>query len=110
MNQSITETMTLQILLGEFYEKLTLLRDIVEREVEFPEAPNKLNLPRLRAKDSCFTAPAYAGSSTGFIPPFQRHTDIPTAFKLSAALWSRCNFRPQLHVYSLILKGISFLL
>jgi hypothetical protein len=32
-----------------------------------------LNLSRLKAKDSCFDAPSNEGSSTGFIPLFQRY-------------------------------------
>lgn len=34
----------LQILLGEFYNKLNLLKDIVPREAQFPNAPNKIKV------------------------------------------------------------------
>lgn len=34
----------LQIFLGEFYNKLNLLNDIVKREAKFPKAPNKIKV------------------------------------------------------------------
>ena len=34
----------LQILLGEFYDKLNLLKDLVVRDVQFSEAPNKIKV------------------------------------------------------------------
>ncbi len=34
----------LQILLGEFYDKLSLLKDLVVREAKFPDAPNKIKV------------------------------------------------------------------
>ncbi len=34
----------LQILLGELYNKLTLLSDVVPREAQFPEAPGKIKV------------------------------------------------------------------
>lgn len=34
----------LQILLGEFYDKLTLVKDLVVRDAQFPMAPNKIKV------------------------------------------------------------------
>jgi uncharacterized protein len=38
------EQRILQILLGEFYNKLNLLKDIVVRDAQFPNAPNKIKV------------------------------------------------------------------
>jgi putative component of toxin-antitoxin plasmid stabilization module len=38
----------------------------------YRENIDALNLPRLKAKDSCFVAPSNPGSSTGFRPTFRR--------------------------------------
>ena len=38
------ESLTLQILLGEFYAKLNLLKDSVVRDVAFPNAPSKIKV------------------------------------------------------------------
>lgn len=40
----VNEFLTLQILFGEFYDKLNLLDDLVVRNVEFPDAPNKIKV------------------------------------------------------------------
>ncbi len=40
----MNEMSTLQILLGEFYDKLNLLKDIVQRDAQFPKAPNKIKV------------------------------------------------------------------
>lgn len=40
----MAEREILQILLGEFYDKLTLLKETVARDVEFPHAPNKIKV------------------------------------------------------------------
>ena len=38
------ESLTLQILLGEFHDKLNILKDLVVRDVQFPNAPNKIKV------------------------------------------------------------------
>ena len=43
-SMNITEQQVLQILLGEFRDKLNLLKDIVSRETQFPHAPNKIKV------------------------------------------------------------------
>lgn len=50
------ESSVLPILLGEFQEKLQLLGDIVIRDVQFPEAPNKIKVAigMRRAGKTCF--------------------------------------------------------
>jgi predicted AAA+ superfamily ATPase len=40
----MNEQALLQITLGEFYDKLTLLKDIVARDAKFPDAPNKIKV------------------------------------------------------------------
>ncbi len=40
----MNESITLQILLGEFHDKLNLLQDIVIRDAQFPNAPNKIKV------------------------------------------------------------------
>ena len=40
----MNEQLMLQILLGEFYAKLNLLKDVVVREVQFPDAPSKIKV------------------------------------------------------------------
>ncbi len=40
----MNELLTLQILLGEFHDKLKLLKDIVVRSARFPDAPNKIKV------------------------------------------------------------------
>lgn len=40
----MNESLTLQILLGEFRDKLNLLKDIVVRDAQFPDAPNKIKV------------------------------------------------------------------
>jgi len=40
----MNESLVLQILLGEFHDKLNFLKDIVKRKVEFPEAPKKIKV------------------------------------------------------------------
>ncbi len=40
----MNELSMLQILLGEFYDKLGLLRDLVVRDAQFPRAPNKIKV------------------------------------------------------------------
>ena len=40
----MNEQSTLPILLGEFYDKLNLLKDIVVRDAQFPDAPNKIKV------------------------------------------------------------------
>lgn len=40
----MNEQLILQILLGELYEKLKLIKDMVEREVKFPDVPNKIKV------------------------------------------------------------------
>ncbi len=40
----MNEQMLLQILLGEFYSKLTLLKDLIPREAHFPYAPTKIKV------------------------------------------------------------------
>ena len=41
---SMNEQSILQILLGEFRDKLQLLKDLVVRDAEFPDAPNKIKV------------------------------------------------------------------
>jgi uncharacterized protein len=38
------ESSILQVLLGEFYDKLSRLIDLVPREAQFPAAPNKIKV------------------------------------------------------------------
>lgn len=40
----MNELAMLQILLGEFHNKLNLLKDFVERDLQFPQAPNKIKV------------------------------------------------------------------
>jgi len=40
----MNEMMLLQILLGEFYDKLNILKEIVVRDAQFPKAPNKIKV------------------------------------------------------------------
>jgi predicted AAA+ superfamily ATPase len=40
----VDESSALQILLGEFHEKLTLLKEMVVRDVQFPDAPGKIKV------------------------------------------------------------------
>lgn len=40
----MNELLMLQVLLGEFHDKLGLLKDLVVRDVEFPDAPNKIKV------------------------------------------------------------------
>lgn len=40
----MNELLTLQILLGEFHDKLNLLKDLVIRDAQFPDAPNKIKV------------------------------------------------------------------
>ncbi len=40
----MNEISLLQVLLGEFYDKLNRLKDIVARDIQFPEAPNKIKV------------------------------------------------------------------
>lgn len=40
----MNELLLLQILLGEFHDKLHLLKDIVRRDAQFPNAPNKIKV------------------------------------------------------------------
>lgn len=40
----MNELLMLQILLGEFQDKLKLLKDVVVRDAEFPDAPNKIKV------------------------------------------------------------------
>lgn len=40
----MNEHAVLQILLGEFYDKLNHLKDLVERDVQFPNAPSKIKV------------------------------------------------------------------
>lgn len=40
----MNELLTLQILLEEFHEKLNLLKDIVMRDAQFPDAPSKIKV------------------------------------------------------------------
>src|ERR1700679_712700 len=40
----MNEYLMLQILLGEFHDKLTLLKDLVARDVQFPDAPGKIKV------------------------------------------------------------------
>lgn len=40
----MNESAILQILLGEFYQKLSLLKNLVFRDAEFPHAPNKIKV------------------------------------------------------------------
>ena len=41
---AMNELLTLQILLGEFQDKLNLLKDMVIRDTQFPDAPNKIKV------------------------------------------------------------------
>lgn len=40
----MNESLVIPILLGEFYDKLNLLKDIVVRDAQFPNAPNKIKV------------------------------------------------------------------
>jgi uncharacterized protein len=40
----MNELLMLQILLGEFHSKLNLLKDLVVRDTQFPDAPNKIKV------------------------------------------------------------------
>lgn len=40
----MNESLTLQILLGEFHEKLKALKNLIPREAQFPKAPNKIKV------------------------------------------------------------------
>lgn len=40
----MNEQSTLQILMGEFHDKLSLLTEAISRDVQFPEAPNKIKV------------------------------------------------------------------
>lgn len=40
----MNEQLMLQILLGEFHDKLNLLKDVVVRDAQFPDAPNKIKV------------------------------------------------------------------
>ncbi len=50
------EQLILQMLLGEFYDKLKLQRGLVVRDVQFPDAPNKIKVAigMRRAGKTCF--------------------------------------------------------
>ncbi|MGH2637921.1 MAG: ATP-binding protein [Rhabdochlamydiaceae bacterium] len=44
MSIDLNALLMLQVLLGEFYDKLNLLKDVVVRDAQFPDAPNKIKV------------------------------------------------------------------
>jgi hypothetical protein len=55
----------------------------------------QLNLPRLKARDSCFTAPGNPGSSTGFRPTSRRPLSLTLHYGLGAYDGRSYNYTPS---------------